>query len=99
MWPLTYLHTEGKNGSRLHQEVMLHLPSIPPSPSLSPFLRYNSDNPLVEGDVGMAGVAVDSVEDMKVDSYHYTIADTLYSTITHSYYEHASIHVLHVLLE
>ena len=46
----------------------------------------------------MAGVAVDSVEDMKVDSYHYTI-DTLYSTITHSYYEHASIYVLHVLLE
>lgn len=28
--------------------------------------RYNSDNPLVEGDVGMAGVAIDSVEDMKV---------------------------------
>lgn len=27
---------------------------------------YNSDNPLVEGDVGMAGVAVDSVEDMKI---------------------------------
>ena len=47
----------------------------------------------------MAGVAVDSVEDMKVDSYHYTISDTLYSTITHSYYEPASIHVLHVLLE
>ena len=30
------------------------------------FLRYDSDNPLAEGDVGMAGVAVDSVEDMKV---------------------------------
>ena len=27
---------------------------------------YDSDNPLAEGDVGMAGVAVDSVEDMKV---------------------------------
>ena len=29
-------------------------------------LRYDSDNPRVHGDVGMAGVAVDSVEDMKV---------------------------------
>lgn len=28
--------------------------------------RYDSDNPRVQGDVGMAGVAVDSVEDMKV---------------------------------
>ena len=27
---------------------------------------YDSDNPLSVGDVGMAGVAVDSVEDMKV---------------------------------
>jgi methylmalonyl-CoA mutase N-terminal domain/subunit len=27
---------------------------------------YDSDNPRVVGDVGMAGVAVDSVEDMKV---------------------------------
>jgi len=30
------------------------------------FFRYDSDNPRVHGDVGMAGVAVDSVEDMKV---------------------------------
>ena len=33
---------------------------------------YDSDNPRVHGDVGMAGVAIDSVEDMKViirDSY------------------------------
>ncbi|KRZ62912.1 Methylmalonyl-CoA mutase, mitochondrial [Trichinella nativa] len=29
---------------------------------------YDSDNPRVHGDVGMAGVAVDSVEDMKVDA-------------------------------
>ena len=28
--------------------------------------RYDSDDPLVGGDVGMAGVAIDSVEDMKV---------------------------------
>lgn len=27
---------------------------------------YDSDNPRVRGDVGMAGVAIDSVEDMKV---------------------------------
>jgi methylmalonyl-CoA mutase N-terminal domain/subunit len=27
---------------------------------------YDSDNPLAVGDVGMAGVAIDSVEDMKV---------------------------------
>ena len=27
---------------------------------------YDSDNPRVPGDVGMAGVAIDSVEDMKV---------------------------------
>lgn len=27
---------------------------------------YDSDNPRVHGDVGMAGVAVDSVEDMKL---------------------------------
>lgn len=27
--------------------------------------RYDSDNPRVFGDVGMAGVAVDSIEDMK----------------------------------
>ena len=29
------------------------------------FIRYDSDNPRVYGDVGMAGVAIDSVEDMK----------------------------------
>ena len=28
--------------------------------------RYDSDNPRVFGDVGMAGVAIDSVEDTKV---------------------------------
>src|SRR5436853_7093171 len=28
--------------------------------------RYDSDNPRVAGDVGMAGVAIDSVEDMKL---------------------------------
>lgn len=27
---------------------------------------YDSDHPRVEGDVGMAGVAIDSVEDMKI---------------------------------
>lgn len=27
---------------------------------------YDSDHPRVSGDVGMAGVAIDSVEDMKV---------------------------------
>lgn len=30
---------------------------------------YDSDNPRVTGDVGMAGVAIDSVEDMKVNRY------------------------------
>ena len=30
------------------------------------FLRYDSDNPRVHGDVGMAGVAIDSIEDMEV---------------------------------
>lgn len=29
-------------------------------------IRYDSDNARVVGDVGMAGVAIDSVEDMKV---------------------------------
>ncbi len=28
--------------------------------------RYDSDNPRVYADVGMTGVAIDSVEDMKV---------------------------------
>jgi methylmalonyl-CoA mutase len=27
---------------------------------------YDSDHPRVEGDVGMAGVAIDSVEDMRI---------------------------------
>ena len=30
------------------------------------FCSYDSDNPRVRGDVGMAGVAIDTVEDMKV---------------------------------
>ncbi len=34
--------------------------------SLVCFFSYDSDNPRVEGDVGMAGVAIDTVEDMKV---------------------------------
>ena len=34
--------------------------------NLSFFCRYDSDNPRVVGDVGMAGVAIDTVEDMKV---------------------------------
>jgi hypothetical protein len=29
-------------------------------------IRYDSNHPRVIGDVGMAGVAIDSVEDMKV---------------------------------
>lgn len=37
--------------------------------------RYDSDNPRVHGDVGMAGVAVDSVEDMKVfDKIYLTLS-------------------------
>ena len=32
---------------------------------LLPPCRYDSDHPRVKGDVGMAGVAVDSVEDVK----------------------------------
>jgi len=34
---------------------------------------YDSDHPRVKGDVGMAGVAVDTVEDMKVRKYFCTI--------------------------
>ena len=30
------------------------------------YFRYDSDNPRVIGDVGMAGVAIDSVEDTKL---------------------------------
>lgn len=29
---------------------------------------YDSNNPLMVGDVGLAGVAIDSVEDMKVNA-------------------------------
>ena len=46
--------------------------------------RYDSDTPLAEGDVGMAGVAVDSVEDMKVHVYTCTCTCTctcIYSII------------------
>lgn len=32
--------------------------------------RYDSDHPRVVGDVGMAGVAIDSVEDMKVSDIY-----------------------------
>ena len=42
--------------------------------------RYDSDNPRVHGDVGMAGVAVDSVEDMKVkfcQNCNYTIEEEI----------------------
>ena len=42
---------------------------IIPYPTLYVFIaihRYDSDNARVLGDVGMAGVAIDSVEDMKV---------------------------------
>eukprot|EP01155_Anaeramoeba_flamelloides_P028689 Anaeramoba_flamelloidesa839410_14.p1 GENE.a839410_14~~a839410_14.p1 ORF type:complete len:199 (-),score=25.08 a839410_14:461-1057(-) len=34
--------------------------------SLSTHRGYDSDNPRVAGDVGMAGVAIDTVEDMKI---------------------------------
>ena len=34
---------------------------------------YDSDNPRVPGDVGMAGVAVDTVEDMKVYDISYNL--------------------------
>ena len=41
--------------------------------------RYDSDTPLAEGDVGMAGVAVDSVEDMKVHVHvHVHVYTVLY---------------------
>ena len=45
--------------------------------------RYDSDNPRVHGDVGMAGVAVDSVEDMKVkfcQNSNFTIAKEIVVT-------------------
>jgi methylmalonyl-CoA mutase len=35
---------------------------------------YDSDHPRVAGDVGMAGVAIDSVEDMKVRKLNLTVA-------------------------
>lgn len=42
----------------------LHVQICYPQP-LTPPCSYDSDHPRVSGDVGMAGVAVDSVEDMK----------------------------------
>ena len=34
--------------------------------NVSVYPRYDSDNPRVHGDVGMAGVAIDSADDMKL---------------------------------
>ena len=42
--------------------------------SISDSVRYDSDHPRVAGDVGMAGVAIDSVEDMKVVRYNNALA-------------------------
>ena len=47
--------------------------------SQTAFPRYDSDNPRVHGDVGMAGVAVDSVEDMKVYTCLQNILDWINS--------------------
>lgn len=44
--------------------------------------RYDSSNTLAEGDVGMAGVAVDSVEDMKVHVCMYSHGQILYTPDT-----------------
>jgi len=49
-------------------------------------LRYDSDNPRVPGDVGMAGVAVDTVEDMKVVITH-QLDTCLFSNIRPALYK------------
>ena len=44
---------------------------------------YDSDNPRVYADVGMTGVAIDSVEDTKVRLFSFTLRYT--STVLYSY--------------
>ena len=52
-----------------------------------PTVSYDSNNPLAEGDVGMAGVAVDSVEDMKV--YEHSLVLHVHVHVQYS----ATVHV------
>ena len=53
--------------------LILRRPAMAPD-SISDSVRYDSDHPRVAGDVGMAGVAIDSVEDMKVVRYNNALA-------------------------
>ena len=56
---------------------------IPTLVYVSPcWYRYDSDNPLAEGDVGMAGVAIDTVEDMKVIASRH-VNSTIWSHVYH----------------
>ena len=68
VWPLIWPHIGGELSGKLHQYKKSFW-IIPRKVCHSFFIvifRYDSDNPRVEGDVGMAGVAIDSVEDMRV---------------------------------
>ena len=65
---LTLPHIEGNHSSKYRQTNARNMTSQPLSVMhfFNVACRYDSDNVRVEGDVGMAGVAIDSVEDMKV---------------------------------
>ena len=46
--------------------VVLRVQGVSVAFDLATHRGYDSDNPRVAGDVGMAGVAIDSIEDMKI---------------------------------
>ena len=47
-------------------QIFLSTPYTHESFLYSPIFSYDSDNPRVHGDVGMAGVAIDSADDTKL---------------------------------
>ena len=62
----------GQQGVSVAFDLATHRGSLAPHSdiwymySVGALDRYDSDHPRVAGDVGMAGVAIDSVEDMKI---------------------------------
>eukprot|EP00850_Spirogloea_muscicola_P003088 SM000012S25350 [mRNA] locus=s12:523025:529346:- [translate_table: standard] len=64
--PWTIRHTAGESNAFYRRSLAAGQKGLSIAFDLATHRGYDSDHPRVAGDVGMAGVAIDSVEDMKV---------------------------------
>src|SRR6476619_5398645 len=58
--------TAAESNARYHQLIAAGTTGLSVAFDLPPQMGYDSDHPLAQGEVGKVGVAIDSIEDMRI---------------------------------